>query len=202
MIWSQIKNMENTGVAAAHKSKKALRKEKNSKPMVKLNSQLSQSVSFKTLFSKEELKNHLGTSIVLTGRIISNEINNRFVTMGSNITFEQTGVLFFIVLHNKKEIIQQDLAAMMNKNKSAILRTIDILEKKNYVRRLAVSNDRRKNIIQATEAGIKMVKEALALSHKLEKEYTKKIKKEDMDVCIKVLNMIQNECGASKENCT
>ncbi len=146
------------------------------------------------MLSKEEIKNHLGTSIVFTGRLISNKINTHFNELGSNITFDQMGVLFFITLHRTKEIIQQDLASLMNKNKSAVLRTIDILEKKKYVKRVPVLSDRRKNIIEPTEAGIKMVKEAIKLSQKLEKKYTKKINSVDMATCKKVLELIQNEC--------
>jgi DNA-binding MarR family transcriptional regulator len=146
------------------------------------------------MLSKEEIKNHLGTSIAYTGRLISNKINSHFDELGSNITFEQMGVLFFIALYSDREIIQQDLASMMNKNKSAVLRTIDILEKKGYVKRLPVIGDRRKNIIEPTETGIKMIKEAIKLSQKLEKEYTKKISKEDVQTCKRVLEIIQNEC--------
>lgn|GEM_PF-454218 len=174
------------------KNKKTFRVKKKD-TFVPLNSQLSQPSTVKML-SKEEIKNHLGTSIAVTGRLISNKINNHFDELGSNITFEQMGVLFFISLHSDKEIIQQDLASMMKKNKSAVLRTIDILEKKNYVRRVPVVGDRRKNIIEPTETGIKMIKEAIKLSQKLEKEYTKNISKEDVETCKKVLVLIQNEC--------
>lgn len=150
------------------------------------------------MLSKEEIKNHLGTSIVFTGRLISNKINTHFSELGSNITFEQMGVLFFIALHGEKEIIQQDLASMMKKNKSAVLRTIDILENKQYVKRVPVLGDRRKNIIVPTVTGIKMVKEAIKLSQKLEKNYTKKISLQDISTCKKVLELIQNECKSEE----
>jgi DNA-binding MarR family transcriptional regulator len=146
------------------------------------------------LSEKDEIKNHLGSSIIYTGRLISNLINNHFTCTGANITFEQMGVLFFIVLKSDQEIIQQDLAAMLNKNKSAVLRTIDLLEKKGYVKRKSVPNDRRKNIIESTLSGVKIVKEALRTSHKFEKEYTRKISERDIKTCMKVLNIIQQEC--------
>jgi DNA-binding MarR family transcriptional regulator len=151
------------------------------------------------LADKDEIKNHLGSSIVYTGRLISNLINNHFSCTGANITFEQMGVLFFIVLNSDKEIIQQDLASMMHKNKSAVLRTIDILEKKGYVKRQAVPNDRRKNIIESTPSGVKIVKDALKTSHKFEKDYTKQISERDIKTCMKVLQIIQQECKKEKE---
>jgi len=151
------------------------------------------------MVSKDEIENHLGTSIVYTGRLISNMINNHFSCTGANITFEQMGVLFFIVLHADREIIQQDLASIMNKNKSAVLRSIDILEKKGYVKRLPVANDRRKNIIEATECGVAIVKDAIMTSHKFEKEYTKNISEKDIQTCMRVLEVIQKACKSEKE---
>lgn len=156
-------------------------------------------LSNKDLASKDEIRNHLGSSIIYTGRLIVNFINSNFTSIGKHITFEQMSLLSFIVLNNEKEIIQQDLAAMMNKNKSAVLRTIDILEKKGFVKRLPVANDRRKNIIVPTASGIKIVKDAIKISHKFEKEYTKKISDRDLKTCLKVLQLIQTECLKERE---
>ena len=44
-----------------------------------------------------------------------------------------------------------------------------------------------------------MIKEAIKLSQKLEKQYTKNVSKEDVETCKKVLMLIRNECKS--ENC-
>ena len=68
----------------------------------------------------------LGFMIVHTGKLLLKAINGNFLSLTNDITFEQMGVLYFISRSNNKEMIQQDIAAVMDKTKSAILRSIDI----------------------------------------------------------------------------
>ncbi len=138
-------------------------------------------------------KNPLGASIVHTGRLLVNSINSYFSSIGSNITFEQFEVLLHIAVHPGRKIIQNDLARMTNKNKSGILRTIDILETKDFVKRIPVAGDRRKNMIEATDAGYKMAEDAIEAFKKIENVYMKKINKQDAQTCSKVLGIIKNE---------
>src|SRR5277367_4396252 len=107
----------------------------------------------------EELTDTLGFAIVHTGKILVKTINGMFANLTSEITFEQMGVLYFISRNKDKEMIQQDIAEVMDKTKSAILRSIDILEKKRFVRRLSMPGDRRKNVIELTESGKSIVRE-------------------------------------------
>lgn len=140
-------------------------------------------------------KHHLGASIVYTGRLLTNSINNYFLSTGSNITFEQMRILMMLASHPEKKIIQNDLAVLIQKNKSGILRTIDILEKKYFVKRIPVVGDRRKNMIEVTAEGMTIAKAAITSFEKMEKEFMKKIKKEDLAACNKVLDIIKKECG-------
>lgn len=140
------------------------------------------------------VKNQLGASIVHAGRLLTNSINSHFLAAGTNVTFEQMDILILIASHPEKKIVQNDLAILIQKNKSGILRTIDILEKKNFVKRRPVAGDRRKNMIEITEQGIKIAKGAIASFAKIEKEFTRKINKEDMVTCNKVLDIIKKEC--------
>lgn len=110
-----------------------------------------------------KVEKQFGTSIVLTGRLLINSINNRFSALGANITFEQLEVLFHIVHNPNKKIIQNDLALITSKNKSGVLRIIDTLQEKNYVKRLPLEGDRRKNVIEATQEGVYITKKAISL---------------------------------------
>ncbi|PBQ32809.1 hypothetical protein CNR22_13845 [Sphingobacteriaceae bacterium] len=140
-------------------------------------------------------KHHLGASIVYTGRLLTNSINSHFLATGANITFEQMRILMMVASHPEKKIIQNDLANLVQKNKSGILRTIDILEKKYFVKRIPVAGDRRKNMIEVTQEGIRIANDAIASFEKIEKEFMKKIKKEDLAACTKVLDIIKKECS-------
>ena len=139
-------------------------------------------------------KNQLTASIVKTSRLLINTANSRFLAQGANITFEQLEALLYIASDPHKKIIQNELAIVLRKNKSAVLRTVDILEKKQYVKRIAVAGDRRKNVIEATAEGIKIATSAIEGFRKIEQGYMKKIDKEDILICNKVLGVISDEC--------
>ena len=101
----------------------------------------------------KEMPDILGFMIVHTGKLLLKTINGTFSGITKDITFEQLGVLYYISRSKTKEMIQQDIAAVMDKTKSAILRSIDILEEKGFVKRLPVAGDRRKNVIELTTSG-------------------------------------------------
>jgi len=99
----------------------------------------------------------LGFTMIHTGKMLVRKINGMFSSMTNEITFEQLGVLYYLSRSNTKAMIQQDIASVMDKTKSAILRSLDILEEKGYVKRMPVAGDRRKNVIALTEAGKSMI---------------------------------------------
>ena len=68
------------------------------------------------------------------------------------ISTEQFGLLHAISV-KEEDVIQKDMAEMMGKDKSLILRLIDSLEEKELVRRVADLKDRRKNYLMVTKVG-------------------------------------------------
>lgn len=75
-----------------------------------------------------------------------------------NITREQFKLLRAID-QAKEEAIQKDMADMIGKNKSTILRLLDSLEAKGLVRRVADTKDRRKNYLMVTKKGKEIIKQ-------------------------------------------
>ena len=77
---------------------------------------------------------------------------------GSNIDIpaESLGILL-TVHYSDTEAIQQDIADIVKKDKSAVLRQIDNLEKRNLVQRIVAPNDRRRNIIHITDDGLNLI---------------------------------------------
>ncbi len=74
------------------------------------------------------------------------------------ITREQFKLLHAIS-EKKEEVIQKDMADLICKNKSTILRLIDSLETKELVRRVAGTKDRRKNYLMVTKKGEELIKQ-------------------------------------------
>lgn len=140
----------------------------------------------------------LGASIILTGRLLINSLNGYLVATGINITMEQLEILFQINKHLNKRIIQNEIATATFKNKSAIVRSIDILEKKKYVRRLAVPGDRRKNTIEITPEGNDIVNKATQVIESLKFKLTGKLNEKDIQTCQKVLDTVMSNCNTIK----
>ena len=74
------------------------------------------------------------------------------------ITREQFQLLKAIN-EKREEVIQKDMADMMGKDKSTILRLIDSLEAKELVRRVIDPKDRRKNYLMVTKKGVELIKQ-------------------------------------------
>src|SRR5882762_734856 len=136
----------------------------------------------------EEMTDTLGFAIVHTGKLLLKRINHAFASLTSDITFEQLGVLYFISRGKGKDIIQQDIAEMMDKTKSAILRSIDILEKKRFVKRLSDPGDRRKNVIELTESGKNIIGERHKRFLEQDTVLKKGLGKEELNKCLSVLS--------------
>ena len=142
-----------------------------------------------------EMVDTIGFVIICTGKMLIKNINSAFATLNLEITFEQMGVLYFLSKNEGKELIQQDIANLLNKTKSAALRTINILEEKKYLKRTTSPEDMRKNIIQLTPEGrriiVKMHKKFLELDLNLNNNITR----QEANVCKKVLLNIQEKCN-------
>ena len=142
----------------------------------------------------KELPDTLGFMIVHSGKLLLKAINGTFAGLTKDITFEQMGVLYYLSRSDTKDMIQQDIAEVMDKTKSAILRSIDILELKGFVRRLPVVGDRRKNVIELTDSGksiiIKMHEQFLEQDEILKEGIDQK----DLQTTMYVLSKVQRKC--------
>ena len=137
----------------------------------------------------------LGFMIIYTGKMILKSINTDFATFNAEITFEQMGLLYYISKKGDKDMIQQDIATLLNKTKSAVLRTLDILEEKNFLKRVPMPNDRRKNVIQLTAKGCKVIDKIHEKFLTLENELKEGITPDEQKKCMSALLKIQNKCA-------
>lgn len=136
----------------------------------------------------------MGFKIVHTGKLLLKTINVIFAGISKEITFEQMGVLYFISRKEGKEVIQQDLAEIMDKNKSAILRSVDILEQKGFVKRQSVMGDRRKNVLEITQSGLAIVEKMHEIFLRQDVVLKDGIDEGDLDTCIRVLGVVHDKC--------
>ncbi|WP_207423960.1 MarR family winged helix-turn-helix transcriptional regulator [Desertivirga brevis] len=137
----------------------------------------------------------IGYVIGTTRRLILKVLGNAFVKHDIPITIEQ-----YIFLHGLRsmegDVTQQDMANHTCKDKSAVLRTIDVLEKQELVKRSQVAGDRRKNTISATEQCDRLFDRIFEIEEGVFKALTEDISNEDYETTIRVLRQIQQNANA------
>ena len=106
------------------------------------------------------------------------------------LTMAQFGLLFAIS-EEKEEVILKDIAEKMGKDKSAILRMIDLLEKKELVRRVVDLNDRRKNYLMVTKKCERLIAEFRNIELELNSELLEGISDADIQTFYKVVDRIK-----------
>ena len=99
-------------------------------------------------------------------------------------------VLLFTISEEKEEVILKDMAEKLGKDKSAILRMIDLLEKKELLRRAVDQNDRRKNQLLVTKKGERLIAEFRNVEFELNCELLEGLSDADMQTFYKVVNHI------------
>ena len=107
------------------------------------------------------------------------------------LTIDQFGFLFAIK-EKKEEVIQKDMAEILGKDQSAILRTVDALQKKGLIRRVTGTNDRRKNFLMVTKKGERVIDQYLKIEFQLNEELLDGLTDSDLDAFYKVVEHIKN----------
>ncbi|WP_430403133.1 MarR family winged helix-turn-helix transcriptional regulator [Fluviicola sp.] len=97
------------------------------------------------------------------------------------------------ILYDKDNVIQHDLANLMNKDKSAILRQIDVLERKKLVVRIPDSEDRRKKTIVLTKDGMKMVEKLRKIEADIFNSLLKDVSEKDLKIFESVLDKMKSQ---------
>lgn len=110
----------------------------------------------------------------------------------TKLTIEQFGLLFNIKREGD-DIIQKEMADIMGKDPSSMLRMIDSLEKKELIKRVVDVNDRRKNKILITQKGEKTIEQYLKIEIELSNELINDIPASDLEAFHRVINHIKNK---------
>jgi len=132
----------------------------------------------------------IGYVIGTTRRLILKELGAEFVKNNIPLTIEQ--FIFLHILRNMDgKVTQQDMANHVCKDKSAILRTIDVLETQGLVQRTQASGDRRKNTLSITPECEKLFETLLELENQTMSALTEGIDKDEYQTAIRVLTQIQ-----------
>ena len=137
------------------------------------------------------LNKQIGVFLNLVHNRFKQYIAALFVKEGYNITPEQFLVLD--TLWNEGKMSQQQIADTILKDKNSVVKLIDGLEKKEYLKRVANADDRRQNLIEITQSGKEIEQNVKNLAINAVELIVGDIPKDELIVFIKVLTkMAQN----------
>jgi len=134
---------------------------------------------------------NFGSMLQEVFRAFKNLINSQSNTP---LTINQFG--FLIAIYEKKEeVIQKDMAEVLGKDQSSILRIVDSLEKKELIRRVVDNDDRRKNFLMVTKKGDHVIEQYLKIESQLDNKLLDGLSKSDIDTFYKVTDHIKNNAS-------
>jgi len=139
--------------------------------------------------SNETNNENIAFQLGVTMRAMVKMFGKIFQTTDLDMTPEQFWILD--MLSRSEDSIQSDLAEMMDKDKSAIMRHIDALEDKRWVARMNDSNDRRRKILVITKQGDDVLQQARKVVDNAMREITSGISGEEMTIFASVLQKIR-----------
>jgi DNA-binding MarR family transcriptional regulator len=133
-------------------------------------------------------KQPLGKFLSSTGRIFLSALNNKL----KNLDIDRNFYALLLIEESKGKITQQGLADLLNSNKVSVVRIIDYLSNKGYVKRVKDPSDKRKYGLILT---LKAEKE-MPLIKKAIEEVTRAafngLTEEKINELYDILNLIRN----------
>ncbi len=145
----------------------------------------------------EEIK-PIGYLLAKTQRVFKNQMIAEFKKQQVGLTFEQFVILHLLSLNC--DIIQQDLANHLQKDKSIIVRQIDGLIEKKLVERLTHEEDKRKRNLVLTDAGTEKLKQMRVTAKEVTEKLLFGIEAGEVEIFRKVMNKINENGGYGEES--
>jgi len=123
-----------------------------------------------------------------TSRSIMKRLTNKFSTAGFDVSYEQWSIL--VHLYRKDGQTQQELANIAVKDKAAITRLLNVLEKKNIVLRIPDRTDKRSKLVYLTHRAKEFRTDLIAIVEELLEEAEQGIEPDEIIRCRATLNKI------------
>ncbi len=123
-----------------------------------------------------------------TSRSIIKRLGKKFLDRGFDVSYEQWSIL--VHLYRKDGQTQQELARVAIKDKAAVTRLLNILEKKNIVLRITDRHDKRSKLIYLTNKAKDFKPALIEIVEELLQEAEQGIPRDEIINCKKTLNKI------------
>lgn len=130
----------------------------------------------------------IGYLVGRTSRAIMKRLSKKFQDSGLDISYEQWSIL--VHLYRQDGQTQQALARTAVKDKAAITRLLNVLEKKNIVLRVPDRSDKRSKLIYLTNKAKEIKQDLIGFVEEMLDEAEAGIPEEEMAQCRHTLNKI------------
>jgi DNA-binding MarR family transcriptional regulator len=124
------------------------------------------------------------------GHLMARKANRELARLGFTLQIEQFPVLFIAYFSGDDLLSQQDIANFLQKDKSGIQRSVRTLERDGYLRVVADSEDRRKNLIRLTPAGKMIIEQAIKTTEIIDQEVMSQLTEDERDTFLKTTRKI------------
>jgi DNA-binding MarR family transcriptional regulator len=129
---------------------------------------------------------------------LSQQLKIKLQQGGLSLTPGQMGILFLLKQKNLRTM--SDLSTNLHIDNSAITRLVDRLEKNNLVERVANNDDRRQNLISATQKGIIEISSAQGIVKDINNLIKEDFSDKEIEIFTRIiLNLITKLNGENNE---
>lgn len=132
----------------------------------------------------------IGLQLALTLKHIGKMMQNALSQGSQTITIEQYILLNFLSSADEK-LTQQELATLLNKDKSAVLRQIESLTDKQLVVRIVDKIGKRKKRLCITEKGIETMQKIKKIEAKAMTQLIEKVPDSHLSTFVEILELIR-----------
>ena len=130
----------------------------------------------------------IGYLVGRTSRAIIKRLTKKFADAGFDVSYEQWSIL--IHLYRRDGQTQQELSNIAVKDKAAITRLLNVLEKKNIVLRIPDRTDKRSKLVYLTNKAKEFRDDLMDLVEEMLAEAEEAVSSEEMEQCRITLNKI------------
>ena len=144
-----------------------------------------------------ELAKPPGYMLARSLQVFKNQMISEFREKKIELSFEQ-----FVILHTMNSncnLIQQDLANYLQKDKSIIVRQIDCLLENKYVVRQTNEKDKRKRNLILTETGLEILNKMKEIALEVSNKLLSGVTENELETFRKVLKKIQENGKLEEE---
>lgn len=145
------------------------------------------------------LEKPLGYLLCQSRWVYKNKITSRFKENLIDLSLDE--FILLIRIQQNNDVTQQELADHLQKDKSIVLRQINVLIEKEYIIRSVDKNDKRKKNLILTAKGFQVLELSKKVSKQVSNELLAGTSREERIIFERVVETIRANAGIEDENC-